>query len=639
MQNWEARDEAGIGGVMPSPLGTAMSLSRPLRRVLYRQNSLSCQSAWQHRVFSINSCRRQQFGPFGTTPGLDDPTEERDDVGQDRKRGRSSSESRMGSTLYKMFESAATTFASIAILGLAGYSYHKYYKSLVLRKMENSFKPGDPVLDLASGTHSPGGFGSMTPESSDFAGVAVDDSTEHWIPRDEQKKIDQILSGHHGGHYYLLIGEKGTGKSSMLIEAMRKVDGEGISMFEAHADLEIFRIRLGKALDFEFHEDYIGSLFSIRGPRDTTALLDIERAFNKLEKIALNRKQKHLKAGNKPRPLVLVVNGTHMIRDDDDGHDLLEMLQQRAEAWAASNLVTMVFNSDDYWIYERFKRYSTRMEVLPVLDLPKDRAITALTQYRSKYHPKSPVSRQVMEKVYDKVGGRLTFLSRVAKSKDMLETCDRICEAESTWFLNRCWILGEEMDDDVMDQQKYASAAMVLAKALVEKEKEMLDGGLSSADDEQASSSDPSESFDGIGHSALGIYDPSRGHILPEIPLHQARQIMTRADFVQSYDHDNIFTIDSNAMVRADSVPMMNAFRKICSQPGFSEHLDATLDRISAIESLNRTRELTLKDLWTIQTGEQRGHYAIAYKDGKGRTLSSTEFSVAPNPAEEEKSD
>lgn len=60
------------------------------------------------------------------------------------------------------------------------------------------------------------------------------------------------------------------------------------------------------------------------------------------------------------------------------------------------------------------------------------------------------------------------------------------------------------MDDDVMDQQKYASAAMVLAKALVDLEKEM----------EQT-------------------YDPEQGHILPEIPLHKARQIMTRADFIQ----------------------------------------------------------------------------------------------------------
>ena len=37
-------------------------------------------------------------------------------------------------------------------------------------------------------------------------------------------------------------------------------------MFDAHADLEIFRVRLGKALDFENHEENIGGLFNIRGP-------------------------------------------------------------------------------------------------------------------------------------------------------------------------------------------------------------------------------------------------------------------------------------------------------------------------------------------------------------------------------------
>lgn len=72
---------------------------------------------------------------------------------------------------------------------------------------------------------------------------------------------------------------------------------------------------------------------------------------------------------------------------------------------------------------------------------------------------------------------------------------------------------------------------------------------------------------------------------------------MTRADFIQVYDPKNLFTIDPNAMVRADSVPMMNVFRETRAGEGFDEYLQATLDRISAIESLNRTRELTLKDL------------------------------------------
>jgi len=214
--------------------------------------------------------------------------------------------------------------------------------------MQKAFEPGDPMLELAR--HST----NRTPTS-----VLVDDE-RYWIRRSEQEKIDRILNGTDLGHYHLLIGEKGTGKSSMLLDAMQKVNGEGISMLEAHADLEIFRIRLGKALDYEFHEDYIGSLFSIRGPRDTTALLDIERAFNKLEKIALKRRD------NGGRPLVLIINSTHLLRDDEDGQDLLELVQQRAEQWAASNLVTVVLNSDDYWVYERLKQYATRMEVLYV---------------------------------------------------------------------------------------------------------------------------------------------------------------------------------------------------------------------------------------------------------------------------------
>ncbi|KAL9124341.1 MAG: hypothetical protein Q9217_006317 [Psora testacea] len=508
---------------------------------------------------------------FNITPGPPGPLS----PGQNESQGEESEKSthdtpklapNPSGTLFKMFESAATTFASLLILGLAGYGYHKYYKYLVLQKMEKAFEPGDPVLELAA-----------LQERGSVARAGERDL--HWIRQPEQAKIDAIVNGSDKGHYHLLIGEKGTGKSSMLLNAMQKVAGEGISMFEAHADLEIFRIRLGRALDYEFHEDYIGSLFSIKGPREgNTALLDIERAFNKLEKIALARRK------TVGRPLVLIINSTHLLRDDDDGRDLLELIQQRAEQWAASNLVTVVLNSDDYWVYERLKQYGTRMEVLPVLDLPKQQAMSALKQYRSRYYKEEP-STGILEQVYDRVGGRVTFLARVAKAPDMLRTCDDICRTEKTWFLNNCWILGEDMDDDVMDQQKYASAAIVLAKALVDQEKE-----------------------------AEKTYDPNKGHLLPQIPLHKAREIMTRADFIKDYDHVNVFTIDAQAMVRADSVPMQNAFRETCGEAGFEEHLNATLHRISAIESLGRTREVLAKDLIS-------GKYKVTGRADKGNGM------------------
>ena len=343
------------------------------------------------------------------------------------------------SLLAKMVESAATTFASILVLGIgfagAGYIYHKSYKMLVLKKMTRAFEPGDPVLELAAiGKDVP-----LHPGSPD----------EHWVLRPEQERVDAIICGSNAGHYHLLLGDKGSGKSSMLIEAMRKIDGDGVAMFEAHADLEIVRIRLGKALDYEFHEDYIGGYFSERGPRDTTALLDIERALNKLEKVAMQKRRE------RGKPLVVIVNQMHLIRNDEDGRDLIELLQQRAEQWAAANLVTMVFNTDDYWVYERLKQLATRMEVLPVTDLPKQQAVTALQRYRVRYF-KERLTPEQLEEVYDRVGGRLSFLNRVAKSSNMLAACERIKDIEKRWFLNQCWILGSEMDDDVMDQQKWA---------------------------------------------------------------------------------------------------------------------------------------------------------------------------------------
>lgn len=122
---------------------------------------------------------------------------------------------------------------------------------------------------------------------------------------------------------------------------------------------------------------------------------------------------------------------------------------------------------------------------------------------------------------------------------------------------------------------------MVLALALVD-----LEANKSSSGDEE-----------GAEVKLLETYDPVVGHRLPSIPMHLAQQIQTRADFVRELDRMNLFTITSSAKMRASSVPMHRAFREICGGAGFREHLSKTQDRIDAIESLGRTRELVAKDL------------------------------------------
>ena len=130
---------------------------------------------------------------------------------------------------------------------------------------------------------------------------------------------------------------------------------------------------------------------------------------------------------------------------------------------------------------------------------------------------------------------------------------------------------------------------MVLALALVDEEKEM-----------------------------EKTYDPKNGHVLPSFAMHKAQQIMTRADFIRQLDRLNLFTITSTTQVRASSVPMHRAFRQICSEPDFRQLLEDTLERIAAIESLGRTRELVAKDLVL------GGKYEINKAEGRNGSIEFT---------------
>lgn len=60
-------------------------------------------------------------------------------------------------------------------------------------------------------------------------------------------------------------------------------------------------------------------------------------------------------------------------------------------------------------------------------------------------------------------------------------------------------------------------------------------------------------------------------------------------------DRLNIITIDICMGVRPDSMLVLNAAREVVEQEGFEELLEGVRDRIDEIESLHRTRELTVR--------------------------------------------
>ncbi|OBA19378.1 hypothetical protein METBIDRAFT_79888 [Metschnikowia bicuspidata var. bicuspidata NRRL YB-4993] len=478
---------------------------------------------------------------------------------------------KFGKFCFKCLETIGITLSSVAVLGLSGFLYHRFYNSHVLDKMDKAFQKGDPAYQLA--IHNKTNKASNTElEHTD------EDLARYWVERPQQKLLDDIVSGKIKGRYFLVVGEKGTGKTTLIMEAMKKTDGNNVAIFDAHADPEIFRIRLGKALNFAFNEDYIGSLFSIRGPRDTTALLDIERAFNKLEELAIKRRI----LGKSEKPLIVIINNSHLIKENEEGVKLLELLQQKAESLSGSELATIIFNSDDYWVYEKLKKLGTRLELVNVRDLNRKETVSVLKFIRSKNFPAAQnpdlgLGDDICNKVYDLIGGRPQHISQVSRHRDVIKACHEIIDREKTWFLNQCGLLGEDMDDDVMESGKFSLSAMLLMREFVKMDRERMNSLIS--------------------EDSPDIKDMCKDHHLPELPLWRSRQIMTRADYIQQYDNLNIFTVDSDSRVRADSVPMMRAFHEIASQPNFDILLDETVERVAAIESLGRTRELVLKDL------------------------------------------
>jgi len=467
-----------------------------------------------------------------------------------------------------MLDAIITTCIGLGAVFVGGIVYMKWYKQNVLNKIEDAFKPGyDPALELAkSQVH--------LRASGDDADEPFSDTAESWtedLRREEQDFIDDIVHGEETGHYYMLLGPKGSGKGTMIFEAMAAIQADGVSMCDAHPDLEVFRLRLGKALNYEYNEDTQTGLFQRRDPREGGAPLDIERAMNKLEKVALKC------AKDRGKPLVLIINNIHFFQNDEEGRNVILQLQQKAEAWAASGVLTVIFNSDDFWPFHVMRKHASRMQVVNIGDLSFGDSIQAAQRIRHRVS-RPPAGADEFKEAIKYVGGRLSFIIKVARARDMVSAARHLLEIEKGWLLSRIGLI-EDCDDDVMDEQKWSSCSWLLLEAFVKQYRE--------SERERAEAIERGETT-----------EEEAGELpLPTISYYRCRQIMTRADFMEDLDRANIIAVDVEHNVRPDSMLILRAAMEMVEEDRFDEMLESVRDRIDAIESLHRTRELTFKDM------------------------------------------
>ncbi|WVW84094.1 hypothetical protein I302_106123 [Kwoniella bestiolae CBS 10118] len=478
------------------------------------------------------------------------------------------------------FQAALTTVVGLGMVFAAGVGYLEWYKAHVLHRIGRAFEPGyDPALELST-LHAP--------------------NSSH-IHRREQPLIDRIVGGEEKGGYYLVIGSKGTGKGTMILDAMRKINADGVSFCEAHPDLEVFRLRLGKALDFDFYEDWQGSLFSRADPRNGGPALDVERALNKLEKVALRYARKN------KRPLVMAFNNIHLFPNTPEGHGLLHQLQQRAEAWAEGGILTMIFSTDDFWCLDLMKKNASRMRILSVYDLSASESLKALRHLRVQALTNRGLQRpveedDVLKRVYELVGGRTSYLARVARADNMLEEAESMIEGEKQWLLSKIGLIPEHDDDVICSWLLLRHLSKMIPPLspypLVEPEitTSPIDNDLPLAVE-----SPESETSNSSVNVTPPAKEPSSADIhLPYVTYEAARRIMTRTDFLNELDHYHVVSIDLNHHVRPDSLLLLRAAQQVVSEENFDDDLDTTRDRVDQIEGLHRQSELTVKEPFKV---------------------------------------
>ncbi|EKM81121.1 hypothetical protein AGABI1DRAFT_127148 [Agaricus bisporus var. burnettii JB137-S8] len=513
----------------------------------------SNQSRLREKTVSINTAGRNTRG-------------EDESPGEDSKDKRSF---RLRSS--PLFDAILTTAVGLSIVFLGGVAYLKWYKMNVLVKIENAFTAGyDPALELelAQRYAQRHLHDNVVDGSQDFQepGSWIND-----LRRKEQDIIDSIVTGKEPGGYFMLLGPKGSGKGSMILRSMKACQADGVSMCDAHPDLEVFRQRLGKALNYDYNEDSQMGLFQRRDPKEGGPGLDVERGNTLLEKVALRVSQK---AG---RPLVLIINKVHHFKNDESGQAMLLQLQQKAEAWAACGILTMVFTSDDYWPYNFMRKTASHMHTVSIFDLDNAEAQRAATSLRT-FIGHHPIGSETTEEVVGLTGGRLSYLSKVSRSRDMVGSAKHLMNIEKQWLMSQIGLIAD-CDDDVMDEQKWSSCSWLLLREFVRSWKDQEEERRKAFEDGKLEAEDI----------------PSLP--LPKIPYGKCRQIMTRTDFLEDLDRLNIISIDTHLDVRPDSMLVLHAAREICEEEGFDELLDSVRERIDEIESLHRTSELTFKDL------------------------------------------
>jgi len=99
-----------------------------------------------------------------------------------------------------------------------------------------------------------------------------------------------------------------------------------------------------------------------------------------------------------------------------------------------------------------------RMHVLGIYDLDHPESYYALRSMRKSVTRRIEESDEELHNIVRMTGGRLLFLTRIARAPDMAEAAKVIVEHEKAWLQSQIGLIPDH-DDDVMDEVRAPVAA------------------------------------------------------------------------------------------------------------------------------------------------------------------------------------
>jgi len=101
------------------------------------------------------------------------------------------------------------------------------------------------------------------------------------------------------------------------------------------------------------------------------------------------------------------------------------------------------------------------MHTLSIRDLTPHETHTFLSGTHERLFPSAPpITADQSLKIWDMVGGRLSFLSKVVKSHNLEESARDLVAEYKEWLHSRVGLI-PDLDDDVMDEQKVSYCSFV----------------------------------------------------------------------------------------------------------------------------------------------------------------------------------